>query len=114
MTVAGVVSHLIEVERYWFEYIVAGRDYEMDDDPDADFRRVGDESLDDLLARYTAQCETSRQLVRELPIDALAARQRRGEPVSLRHIYVHLIQETARHNGHLDAIRELVDGVVGE
>ncbi len=114
MTVAGVVSHLVEVERYWFEHVVAGRDHEWDDDPDADFRRVGDESLHDLLTRYAAQCETSRQVVRELPIDALAARQRRGEPVSLRHIYVHLIQETARHNGHLDAIRELVDGVVGE
>jgi uncharacterized damage-inducible protein DinB len=117
MTAAGVVSHLVQVERYWFEYVVAGRDVELpwgDDDPDADFRRLGDESLEGVLARYAAQCETSRRLVREVAIDAHAARTRRGEPVSLRHVYVHLIQETARHNGHLDAIRELVDGVVGE
>jgi hypothetical protein len=117
MTVGGVVSHLVEVERYWFEYVVAGSDVAFvssDDDPDGDFRRIGGESLDEVLARYTAQCDTSRRLVHDLSADALAARRRRGEPVSLRHVYVHLIQETARHNGHLDAIRELVDGVVGE
>ena len=117
MTVAGVVSHLVEVERYWFSHVIAGLDVEFgatDDDPDGDFRRVGDETLDDVLARYAAQCETSRRVVADMPVDALAARQRHGEPVSLRHVYVHLIQETARHNGHLDAIRELVDGVVGE
>lgn len=118
MSAAGVVSHLIAVELYWFEYILAGRDVELpwtdDGDPDIEFRRVGEETLESVLGRYAAQCETSRQITRDVPMDALTARQRRGEDVAVRHVYVQMVQETARHNGHLDAIRELIDGTTGE
>jgi hypothetical protein len=117
MTAGGVVSHLIMVEWFWVEYVVAGTDAPWpwpDDDPDIDFRRKDGESLESVLARYAAQCETSRLLMEGLPMDSLTRRQRQGSDVALRHVYVQLIQETARHNGHLDAIRELVDGVVGE
>ncbi len=117
MTPGGVVSHLIMVEWFWVEYVVAGVDAEWpwpDDDPDIDFRRTDGESMESVLARYAAQCETSRELMREVSPDSLAARQRTGSDVAVRHVYVQLIQETARHNGHLDAMREILDGVVGE
>jgi len=117
MTVGGVVSHLIMVEWFWVEYVVAGVEAEWPwpaDDPNIEFRRTDGESLESLLARYAAQCETSRGLMRGLSLDSLTARQRVGSDVALRHVYVQMIQETARHNGHLDAMRELLDGVVGE
>jgi hypothetical protein len=117
MTPGGVVSHLIMVEWFWVEYVVAGVDAEWpwsDGDPDIDFRRKDGESLESLLTRYTTQCQTSRELMRKVSPDSLAARQRTGSDVAVRHVYVQLIQETARHNGHLDAMREILDGVVGE
>jgi hypothetical protein len=117
MSAGGVVSHLVMVERFWAEYVVSGCEAEWpwpDDDPDIDFRRKDGESLASVLTRYAAQCATSRELMRGLSMDSLTARQRQHSDVSLRHVYLQLIQETARHNGHLDAIRELIDGVVGE
>jgi uncharacterized damage-inducible protein DinB len=115
VSMGGIVNHLVWVERNWFRRVMAGGQYEVpwsDADPDADFRQVGDETLVDALARYSAECATSREIAAGLDLDALG--ERRGEPVSLRWVYLHMIEETARHNGHLDAIRELLDGAVGE
>ena len=115
VSAGGLVSHLLWVERNWFERVMAGRDYPVpwsEADPDADFRRVGDETLADALARYEVQCDVSREIAEPLTLDSLG--KRRGESVSLRWVYLHMIEETARHNGHLDAVRELVDGVVGD
>jgi hypothetical protein len=66
----------------------------------------------DELAAWRAECEASRKATaaRNLSDTGLT---RRGEPCSLRWIYVHMIEEYARHNGHADLIRELTDGAVG-
>jgi uncharacterized damage-inducible protein DinB len=117
VSAAGLVSHLTWVERHWFEGIVAGGQVRWPggpDDPDAEFRRLGDEGVAEVLARYAAQCERSREIARGLPLDGYGRREWRGARVALRYVMLHLIEETARHNGHLDAVRELVDGVTGE
>ncbi|MDG6102532.1 DinB family protein [Dactylosporangium aurantiacum] len=114
---AGVVSHLTAVESYWFERVVAGLDVPVGwtaDDPDLDWRRAPGATLAGHLAGYRRQCEVSRSVLAGADLDATCPGSRPGTPVSVRWVVLHMIEETARHNGHLDAVRELVDGIVGE
>jgi uncharacterized protein DUF664 len=64
------------------------------------------------LAAWQAECQHSREAAAAHSLDD-TGRIRSGEPCSLRWIYVHMIEEYARHNGHADLIRELTDGAVG-
>jgi hypothetical protein len=68
-----------------------------------------------LLAEYRASCDQLRQLVAPLDLDTASrgALSWRSEPVTLRWVLMHLIEETARHNGHIDILREMADGVTG-
>jgi hypothetical protein len=114
---AGLVQHLTSVESYWFERVVAGLDVPLhwtDEDPDLEWRPRPGFGLAEALLAYRRQCVTSRLLVAGLDPGALCQGRRRGHLVSVRWVLLHMIEETARHNGHLDAVRELVDGVVGE
>lgn len=115
-TVVGVVSHLRWVEHHWFEVSFlgeAGRGPASPADPDAEWRVAGS-SLPALLDAYDQQCERSREIVAAHDLDRIEAYAPPGiEPVSLRWILVHMIEETARHLGHLDALRELADGTTG-
>ncbi|MFB9659637.1 DinB family protein [Glycomyces mayteni] len=117
MTVAGLVSHLRWNEHAWFEVSLLGepdRGPWTDEDPDAEMRVEG-VPLARLLDEYDEQCARSVAIADSMALDALE----RGappdsEPCSLRWVLLHMIEETARHNGHLDVIRELADGVTGE
>lgn len=114
---AGLVSHLTAVESYWFERVLTGLDVQVPwtaEDPDADWRRVPGATLAGNLRRYRRQCEVSRSLLAGVDLGGTCAGRRHGETVSVRWVLLHMIEETARHNGHLDAVRELVDGFVGE
>ncbi|HTJ38581.1 MAG TPA: DinB family protein [Dactylosporangium sp.] len=116
-SVAGLVQHLTSVESYWFERTVAGLDvprHWTDEDPDLEWRPRPGFGLADALAAYQAQCDRSRELVAGLDPGAMCAGRRHGQVVSVRWVFLHMIEETARHNGHLDAVREFVDGVVGD
>lgn len=116
-TVAGLVKHLLWVERGWFQEIVAGRQVEVpwsEDDADGDFRVTPEETLAGLVAAYEQECARSREVSAGLALDDVAARQRRGRDVSLRWVLTHMVEETARHNGHLDILREQLDGVSGD
>jgi uncharacterized damage-inducible protein DinB len=119
MTISGVVSHLRWVEASWIEHKLLGRTISApwtDDDPDREFRIAVEVPLAQLLAEYRAACARHRDLVAALPLDTPS----RGDlgwrtgPVPLRWILFHLTEETARHNGHIDILRELADGVRGE
>jgi hypothetical protein len=78
--------------------------------------RVGAEiPLDELLADYAADAARHRETVAAHSLDDLAERPiRDGRRMNLRWILLHLIEETARHNGHLDILRELADGTTGD
>jgi hypothetical protein len=67
------------------------------------------------LAEYRASCARHRELLAGLDLDTLSRGELgwRGEPVTQRWVLFHLIEETARHNGHIDILRELADGVTG-
>lgn len=117
MTAAGLISHLRWVEHYWLDSVFLGGEDRMPwtpEDPDREMRIAVDVPLPQLVAEYTAQSDRLRRLVAEHDLDARAKRPvRDGVHVTLRWILMHLIEETARHNGHLDAIRELTDGRTG-
>jgi Protein of unknown function (DUF664) len=114
---AGLVSHLTAVESYWFEEIVAGLAVPAQwtaEDPDLEWRRRPGATLLGNLAAYRRQCDRSRALLASVDLGSVCLGRRRGAEVSVRWVLLHMIEETARHNGHLDAVRELVDGIVGE
>jgi uncharacterized damage-inducible protein DinB len=117
-TISGLVSHLRWVEYYWLEVtLLGGADHApmTDEDPDREMRIALDIPLRQLLDDYRASCARYRELVAGLDLDTPSRGELgwRDEPVTLRWILLHLIEETARHNGHLDILRELADGVTG-
>jgi uncharacterized damage-inducible protein DinB len=118
MTISGIVNHLRWVEAWWIEAVLLGREINdpgTDDDPDREFRIAVEMPLAEVLADYRAACARHRSLVASLDLDTLSrgALDWRSEPVTLRWILLHLVEETARHNGHLDILRELADGARG-
>lgn len=112
MSLLGIVRHLAQVERRWWRHRVAGEPIANLYSDDQEWTEVDPERAE----------EDYHQLLREWQaVDAVAARysldhtfERRGETWSVRTLYLHLIEELARHNGHADLIREAIDGVTGE
>lgn len=117
MTLCGLISHLRWVEYFWFEVVFLGEEENgpwTDDDPDREMRIAVDVPLTQLLAEYEEQSARHRELVAEHGLDEQAARERHGRRPDLRWILLHLVEETARHNGHIDILREMADGVRGD
>jgi uncharacterized damage-inducible protein DinB len=120
MTMCGLISHLRWVEHYWIEVMFLGEELTgplaaaTDDDPDPEMRTAVDIPLPRLLAEYEEQSARYRGLLSEHDLDATAKHTiRDGRHVDLRWVLLHLIEETSRHNGHLDIVRELLDGRTG-
>ena len=119
LSLLGLVRHMAEVERNWFRRVLADEDagyiFCTDDDLDADFDGVAAANPDEDFATWRAECARARENAAAVDtLDAVGKRQRHDEDVSLRWIYVHMIEEYARHNGHADLLRERIDGVTGE
>ncbi|MFC3998604.1 DinB family protein [Nocardiopsis sediminis] len=117
-SIGGVVAHLRWVEHFWFEVRLLGLPDQgpyTPDDIDAEWRLGAHAPLGELLTEYGAQCARSREITARLELGS-AARVSGSDPrpVTLRWVLVHMVEETARHNGHLDILRELADGTVGE
>ena len=110
-TIAGLLKHLAVVEHNWFERILARQPSQLPD-PDATFALGEDETVGDVLATYDAACARSREIAANFALDHKVPQQDLGQ-VSLRWIYAHMIEETARHAGHADILRELTDGSTG-
>ncbi len=117
MSLLGLVRHLTFVEQVWFEDCFAGRDvvsyYKTESDRELDFTDLDGEVVDEVFARYDRACALSRELALGHDLDEMCARPRGTRDVDLRWIYIHLIEEYARHCGHADLMRELIDGTTG-
>lgn len=117
MTMLGLLKHVAYAERYWFQYVFAGLDVSVpqeSDDSDAQWRIEADDTLESGLAFYQTQIARSKEIYAAYDnLNALAKRSP-GKDHSLRYILLHMIEETARHNGHADIFRERLDGSVGE
>ena len=117
-TVAGLVSHLTYVEQYWFAVVLDGRpdpwrDRFTPENPDAEFTAAATIPLTELIAAYEAECARSRAVAARLDLAATGTTAK-GQPVNLSWVLLHMIEETGRHAGHLDLLRELLDGSTGE
>ncbi len=117
MTLCGLVNHMRWNEYYWFEVVfLGGEDHGpwTDEDPDREMRIAVDVPLADLLAEYDAQSARYRDLVAAHDLDERTRRPLSdGQHPALRWVVLHLIEEIARHNGHLDILREQLDGTTG-
>jgi hypothetical protein len=86
--------------------------YCSEDDEDGDFDNVADADVEQDLATFRAECLAADEAVRGKSLDGTF--EGRDGPISLRWVYVHMIEEYARHNGHADLIRERIDGATGD
>jgi hypothetical protein len=112
----GLVKHLWGVEHWWFTIQFARTGEQVmwvtEGDWDADFRIEPHETTDGIVAGYLAACERSRAIVAAASLDDTVPNERRGQ-VDLRWVILHILEETARHNGHMDIMREMLDGATG-
>jgi uncharacterized damage-inducible protein DinB len=116
MTMAGLVSHLRWVENMWFEIVLLGKPTkgpQFEGPEDADMM-VDGAPLAQLLEDYERQCAQSNEIIAAHSLDDRGRNTEfKSGSASLRWILLHMIEETARHAGHADAIRELLDGQKG-
>lgn len=122
-TPLGLIEHLGGAERFWFQYILTGDTSELPwpesgrekEDEDAPF--TTEHPVDEVLAFYRDTCARSDAALAATPLDAAPRREIPSwmppETHNVRTILLHMIEETARHAGHLDAARELIDGRTG-
>ena len=115
-TLLGLVKHLAAVDYSWF-CTTFGRETEPlpfdPDDADADLRVNPDETTADIVEFYRRARAAADAAIDELDLDDVGTAWF-GDPVSLRWVLIHMIEETARHAGHLDILRELIDGSTGD
>jgi Protein of unknown function (DUF664) len=120
-TPAGMLEHLGGAEWHWFQGVVAGKQPELPDDLDEDQPPydplsvvfTSDASSAEVIAFYRDQCAQSEGVLATTSLSA-PPRSKHGEfePPNVRWVVLHMIEETARHAGHLDIARELLDGEV--
>jgi uncharacterized damage-inducible protein DinB len=123
LTLAGLLNHLALVEDTWFRVRFAGlpddalwAGHDWDADPDWEFRTATELEPEELRDRYRQACARSREVVAQADgLDQLSVgTSRAGNHWDLRWVLIHMLEETARHAGHADLLREAIDGVVGE
>ena len=117
MTMAGIVSHLRWMENTWFEVLFLGRPAQgpqfEEATEDAEMMVEGI-PLAQLLEEYDQQCAVSNEIIAAHSLDEVGRHPDFGSAAaSLRWMLIHVVEETARHAGHLDAVRELLDGEKG-
>ena len=117
LSLLGLVRHLADVERSWFRRRIAGEDappiFYTDAEPDLDIDPPADADPAADLETWRLEVAACDAAVADRDLDDTFV-PRPGETLSVRWVYVHMIEEYARHNGHADLLREAVDGVTGE
>ncbi|WP_432967670.1 DinB family protein [Dactylosporangium sp. CA-233914] len=116
LSLLGLIRHLSDVEREWFHARFHGRTvqyhYRRPDARDAAFEEVDPAHAERDYQRLIDEWRSSRESVAGVGLDDAFEDVLRG-PMSLRAVYLHLIQEYARHNGHADLLRQRIDGETG-
>jgi uncharacterized damage-inducible protein DinB len=115
LSLLGLIRHLAKVERTWFRLRAGRQELEPMYDPalgkDADFDDLDPAEAEVALARLQNEWRLADEAVAGVAFEE--AFDSKGEMFSLRMIYVHMIAEYARHNGHADLLREAIDGTTG-
>jgi len=119
MSLLGLLRHMAEVERVWFRRRFAGQDvpkrYQSDAEPDGDFDgAVADQAVvEEAWTAWREEMAFAEQFAHDSDLD-FVGHDSDGNPISLRELMIHMVEEYARHNGHADLLRERIDGRVGE
>ena len=119
MSLLGLLRHMAEVERGWFRRRFAALDvprrYQTEADPDADFNGAAADPavVEEAWAAWREETAFAEQFTRDHDLGFVGC-DSEGEPISLRELLVHMIEEYARHNGHADLLRERIDGRLGQ
>jgi uncharacterized damage-inducible protein DinB len=119
LSLLGLVRHMAEVERSWFRIRFGGQAdlgalYCDDEFPDGDFDLIDAARAPQDFSAFAAECTGADEAAAGRGLDDTFTGPRTGTPMDLRWIYLHMIEEYARHNGHADLLRELTDGVTGD
>jgi hypothetical protein len=119
LSLLGLVRHMAEVERWWFRRQFArqsgvGDLYCTDEIPDGDFDLADGSDAAADFATFQRECELANAAARSRSLDETFVHLLRDETFDLRWVYLHMIEEYARHNGHADILREQIDGVTGD
>ena len=118
LSLLGLVRHLADVERGWLRQCAAREDvpdlYYTKANPQADFDDIEAADAETELETYRQEVVAARKAVAGMSLDEIVPFPWGGPDRELRWIYLHLIEEYARHNGHADLIRERIDGVTGD
>jgi uncharacterized damage-inducible protein DinB len=119
LSLLGLIRHMADVERKWFRNRFAGRDegttFQTPDDPDGDFNGAvaSEAAVAEAWTAWRAEMAVANDFIADHDFDFVGS-DGEGEPISLRELLVHMIEEYARHNGHADLLRERIDGRVGQ
>ena len=115
LSLLGLVRHMAKVERTWFRQRAAGEPigplYDQSQDKDTDFNDLDPARAEQDFAVFDQECRLADAAAARLAFDDTF--ELRGDTYSVRLVYVHMIAEYARHNGHADLLRELTDGRTG-
>jgi uncharacterized damage-inducible protein DinB len=118
LTLLGLVRHMTEVERGWFRVRFAGEQldyrYCTPDNLDGDFDDVAKADAEADLAAFHAEVKACDAAAAGHSLEETFVHPRTNQERNLRWIYVHMVEEYARHNGHADLIRERIDGATGD
>ena len=118
LTLLGLVRHMSYVERVWFRERVAHEPgvttlYSTPERPDADLEDIATADAEEAFAVFAQECAAADRAVAGFDLDQEFPMDPGHGPRSLRWVYLHMIEEYARHNGHADLIRERIDGTTG-
>lgn len=117
LTLLGLLQHMTLVEAWWFDVVLYDSDtplpYSSDADRDAEFNDFSGGGPEAVATLFERTCARSRELCAPLSLDTLTMRTGQQNQIDLRWIYLHMIEEYARHNGHADLLREVIDGTTG-
>jgi len=117
LSLLGLVRHMADVERIWFRSRFAGQDvgwlFRSDSDPDGAFNDTDAADPEQDFATFVREVDLARAAARGRGLDETFIHPRRKTELNLRWVYVHMIEEYARHNGHADLLRERLDGMTG-
>jgi hypothetical protein len=110
---------MAEVERWWFRKLFGQQPdladlYITDEFPDGEFDLADPARAEQDFATFAGECEASRRTAAGRSLDDTFRHPERDEQIDLRWVYIHMIEEYARHNGHADILREQVDGTTGD
>jgi len=114
LSLLGLIRHMAQVERTWFRERIGGEDLpRLHPTVDADFDQAEAAGAEVDYATLLAEMSAGSAVTAGASLDDEFTAPASGRTISVRWVYIHLIEEYARHNGHADLLRERVDGVTG-